>query len=161
MTETGDAPELDTWVDRVKRMTAYADEARDFIRRAGSDLPVSETDLGSVCYLWALADERDVTVCDALSRFDSALFASTSKLDITRGVEAGDTGISFLCTWAIRRPDGRFISVVLSADTATGQVGVEVRHSGGDRRAVGFGAEPPSELYEALCHAFFAVAADR
>ena len=161
MTETVGTPELRTWLARSKRMLAYADEARDFIRRARSELPVNEADVGSICYLWTRADELDVTVYEALSKFDSALFDSPGEIETTRGVEVDDEIVSFQCTWSLHRPDGGFISVVLLADQATRKIEVEVRHSDGDPYCVGHGTGQSSELYEALSLAFFAVALNR
>ena len=79
---------LTQWIDRTRRMAEYRDEAFDFLRRASAaGLPSVESDVELVCRLWATADERDVLICEALTKFDEALFDTRGELEITRGAE--------------------------------------------------------------------------
>ena len=160
MTHDSSNSEIKTWVGRARRMVEYREEATDFLRRVSSMLPVVESDVELVCRLWTAADEYDVSICEALERFDRALFDVPGHLDITRGAEptsAGDNGdgLAYLCSWTLVRPEARVMSVVLIADQLTGRFNFEVRDPGGDARAVGFPIGHPSELYEALTYGFF------
>ena len=155
---------LETWVDRTRRMVGYRDEALDFLRRASARVPVFESDVALVCRLWAVADEHDEIICRALTEFDSALFETAGELDITSGVETrpvseDESGVAFLCTWAIARPEGERVNCVLYGDQATGSVGLEVLDSRGVSYPLPFPLAEPSALYEALSEAFFALAA--
>ena len=152
--------ELRYWVQRVHRMSDYRVEALDFLRRAGSTLPTTESDLALICGLWAVADEHDVAICDALTSFDSALFQVSGDLDITRGVEVEPTpgevdSLIYQCSWSINRPETLGTSVVLAAHQASGRLTLEVRDADAHRRQVGFPIDGRSELYEALAQSFF------
>ena len=160
MTHDSSNSEIETWVDRARRMVDYREEATDFLRRASSMLPVVESDVELVCRLWTAADEYDVSICDALRRFDQALFDVPGQLDITRGAEPTSTrddgeGLAYLCSWTLMRPEADGMSVALMADQLTGRFSFEVRDSNGDARTVAFPIGCPSELYEALTHGFF------
>ncbi len=164
MTRTQDNPELDRWTDRARRMVGYRDEALDFLGRAGEQVPVFESDVGLVCHLWAVADEHDEVMCQALSEFDSALFDTAGELDITRGVETGPTSetesrVMFLCTWSVVRPGRNSVACILYGEQMTGAVGLEVRDSHGVSHPLPFPLDDPNALYEALSDAFFGLAA--
>lgn len=164
MTPLQDNAALRTWVDRTRRMVGYRDEALDFLRRAGSQVPVFESDVELVCRLWAIADEHDEIICRALTEFDAALFDPVGELDITRGVEtrpiSGDeSSVIFLCTWSVMRPGGISVSCVLYGEQMTGAVGLEVRDDGGSSHPLPFPIAEPSDLYEALSDSFFVLAA--
>ena len=127
---------IDPWLDRIRRMTEYRAEAADFIRRAGSVLPAADADVELVCRLWTEADEHDTLVCEALQKFDDAVFKTSGELEITRGAEPisndeGDVVLSYLCTWTLARPDSQSASVVLSADQVSCQLMFEIRDSTG------------------------------
>ncbi len=163
MTSAGQSAELESWVDRTRRMVGYRDEALDFLGRASEQVPVFESDVGLVCRLWAVADEHDEILCRALTEFDSALFESPGELDITRGVETRpvseeESGAVFLCTWAIVRPGQERVSCVLYGEQLTGAVGMEIQDSHGLARPVPFPVTP-SDLYEALSDSFFGLGA--
>ena len=163
MTQERHTPELDIWVERARAMAAYRDEALDFLERAAAQLPVGRSDVGAVCRLWAVADECDEMICEALTRFDAALFESKGELDITRGVEApsaqdAESRAVFTCAWSIERPEGRRISCVLSAERLGGALGLEIRDAQGAAAPLPFPLEYPSDLYEALANAFFRMA---
>ena len=158
--------ELETWVDHTRRMVSYRGEALDFLRRAGSQVPVFESDVGLVCRLWAVADEHDEIMCRALTEFDSALFETACELDITRGVETRPTPeqeshIIFLCTWSIVRPEQDSVSCVLYAEQFTGSISLEVRDSSGSSYPLPFPITDSSDLYKALSDSFFGLAARR
>ena len=143
---------LDIWVDRTRSMIGYKAEARDFIRRAGERL----------CLLWSLADEQDETICHALTRYDVDLFGTAGELDVTRGAEArtgpgGGETIAYLCSWEIRRPDNRWVSVVLLIEQVSQVLMMEVRDSSGVVRPLGFPVQERSGLHEALSGAFFTI----
>lgn len=164
MTYAPQNSELQTWVDRTRRMVGYRDEALDFLSRASGQVPVFESDVGLVCRLWALADEYDEIVCRALTEFDSALFETTGELDITRGVETrpapeDESRVAFLCTWAIARSERERVSCVLYGEQFTGAIGLEVQDSRGVSHPLPFPLGEPSALYEALSEAFFGLAA--
>ena len=144
-------------------MAAYRDEALDFLERAAAQLPVGRSDVGAVCRLWAVADECDEMICEALTRFDAALFESKGELDITRGVEApsaedAESRAVFTCAWSIERPGGERISCVLSAERVGGSLGLEIRGARGTATPLPFPLDYPSDLYEALADAFFRMA---
>lgn len=153
---------IDSWLDRVRRMAEYRIEAADFLNRASSVLPAVETDVELVCRLWTIADEHDVRVCEALKRFDDALFDAHGELEITRGAEpvvtsGGSNSLSYLCTWTLLRPDSQSASVVLKADQASGRFEFEVVDSTGAKRSIGFPMDREAELYDALTSSFFAL----
>ena len=181
MVSMADNDTLTQWVDRTRRMAEYRDEAFDFLRRAAaSGLPSVESDVELVCRLWATADERDVLICDALTKFDEALFDTRGELEITRGAEPrpapnDDERLLYVCAWTLSRPDapdapdadngGRSVSVALTADRLTGRMTFEVVDVLGvsapipppdDHAADGHGADG---LYEALSSAFFTMRA--
>ncbi len=161
MTSENDTQPLDVWVARTRRMVDYVDEARDFVNRAGAQIPTLDADVSIVCHLWAIADEQDAAMCETLDSFGNALFGAGWELDITRGVEARDPmgsgvpSVVYICTWAARRAERERVGIVLSAEQGRGVVGMEIRSSGGDSRQVGFPPAEPSHLYEALSRAFF------
>ena len=165
---------LDNWIDRTRRMAEYRDEAFDFLRRASAaGLPAVESDVELVCRLWATADERDVLICDALTKFDEALFDSPGELEITRGAEprpslnapdvpGGDDRLLYVCAWTLSRPDddgnGRAVSVVLAADRLAGGLSFEVLGPTGVAEPVRYLDDDNAEsLYEALSSAFFSM----
>lgn len=153
---------LDTWIDRTRRMIGYEVEARDFVRRAGERFPTLESDAGAVCLLWALADEQDEAICHALTRYDLDLFGTAGELDVTRGAEArtgpgGGETIAYLCRWEIRRPDNRWVSVVLLIEQVSQVLMMEVRDSSGAAYPLRFPVQDTSGLHEALSGAFFTI----
>ena len=143
-------------------MTEYRAEAADFIRRAGSLLPAADADVELVCRLWSVADEHDAYICEAMQKFDDAVFEDTGELEITRGAEPittpeGNISISYICTWTLARPDSQSASVVLTADQVSGRLAFEIRDSSGAERNIGFPIEEGARLYEALTSSFFAM----
>lgn len=151
---------IDPWLDRVRRMTEYRAEAADFIRRAGSLLPAADADVELVCRLWAIADEHDTYICEALQEFDNAVFETRGELDITRGAEPtttpeGNVVLSYLCTWTLARPDSQSASVVLTADQVSGELTFETRDTAGAGRTIGFPLREDEKFYEALTSSFF------
>lgn len=143
-------------------MTEYRSEAADFIRRAGSALPAADADLELVCRLWTEADEHDTFVCEALQKFDDAVFETKGELEITRGAEPvttpeGNVMLSYLCTWTLARPDSQSASVVLSADQVSGQLMFEIRDSTGAGHPIDFPVREEGKLYDALTSSFFAM----
>ncbi len=143
-------------------MTSYLNEAADFIRRAGSQLPVADADIELVCRLWTIADEHDAYICDALQKFDDAVFETAGELEITRGAEPittpeGNVTLSYICSWTLARPDSQSTSVVLSADQVSSRLEFEVRDSTGSTRLMGFPAGEDEDLYDALTSSFFAM----
>ena len=154
--------DLDTWIDRTRRMIGYKAEARDFVRRAGERMPAIEADAGAVCHLWALADEQDEAICHALTRYDLGLSGTPGALDVTRGAEirpapGGGETMAYLCSWEIRRPDDRWVSVVLSIEQVSRVLTMEVRDSSGTVRPMGFPIHGHAGLHEALSGAFFLI----
>lgn len=165
MTPMQDNESLETWVDRTVRMVGYREEALDFLKRAGGQLPVFKSDLGIVCRLWAIADEYDEIICRALTEFDSAVFDTAGELDITRGAETRPTSenepqVVFLCTWSIIRPGGLGVSCILYGEQLTGAIGMEVRDHHGVNRPVPFPISSLTELYMTLSDNFFALSAE-
>ncbi len=155
---------LKEWIDRTRRMIGYRDEALDFLRRASNMTPVFESDVGLVCRLWAIADELDEVICNALTEFESALFESAGELDITRGVETrpapeNDSRVVFLCAWSAARSERLSVSCALYAEQLSGEIGLEVRDSGGASRAIPYPLSDTSALYETLSDSFFHLAA--
>ena len=149
-------------------MAEYRDEAFDFLRRASAaGLPAAEDDVELVCRLWATADERDVLICEALTKFDEALFDTPGELEITRGAEPrptpnDDDRLLYICAWTLSRQDageyGSAVSVALAADRLAGRLSFEVL----DPLGIATPIPPPDDqdaegLYEALSSAFFAM----
>ena len=164
MTIAQDQDALEMWVSRTRRMVGYLDEALAFLGRAGGQFPVLESDIGLVCRLWAVADEHDEIMCRALTSFDSDLFETPGELDITRGVETRPTaeqesGIIFLSTWSMVRPEQDRVSCVLYAEQLTGSVGLEVRDSGGSSHPLPFPITDSSDVYKTLSDSFFRLVA--
>ena len=159
---------LDKWIDRARRMAEYRAEASDFIRRAAyANLPADEADVELVCRLWATADERDVLICDALTKFDEALFDSPGELEITRAAEPrpspnDEARLLYVCAWTLSRPAGdeneRAVSVALAADRLTGRQAFEVLDPMGAATPIPYPDDQNADaLYEALSSAFFAM----
>ena len=151
----------DFFVDRTRRMLEYADEARDFVRRAAAWRETGESDAAAVCRLWALADELDSTVCETLTAFGDALFGARFELDITRGVEVEpepppmmEPRAVYTCAWTAKLGEDIWASVVLSA-AASGSERLEARDSGGGFYPLPFPPEGAAELSEVLSDAFF------
>ena len=164
MTSVDQSAELETWVNRTRRMVDYLDEALAFLGRAGNQFPVLESDVELVCFLWAVADEHDEIMCRALTSFDSGLFEAAGELDITRGVETRpapeqESHIIFLCTWSMVRPEQDWVSCVLYSEQLTGSVGLEVRDSRGSSHPLPFPITDSSDLYKTLSDSFFRLAA--
>ncbi|MXX53187.1 MAG: hypothetical protein F4Z35_04415 [Dehalococcoidia bacterium] len=147
MTSVDQSAELETWVNRTRRMVGYLDEALAFLGRAGGQFPVLESDIGLVCRLWAVADEHDEIMCRALTSFDSDLFEIPGELDITRGIETRPTA------------EQDCVSCVLYAEQLTGSIGLEVRDSGGSSRPLPFPITDSSDVYKTLSDSFFRLAA--
>ena len=153
------------YIDRTRRMLEYADEARDFVRRAASWRETDEADAAAVCRLWALADELDAAVCETLTAFGEALFGEGFELDITRGVEvmpepppAPDMPpyAVFNCAWTARRRGAEvWASVVLSTASESESEWLEVGNSAGGVRALPYPLRDKTALSEALGDAFF------
>ena len=154
----------DFFVERTRRMLEYADEARDFVRRAAAWRETGESDAAAVCRLWALADELDSTVCETLTAFGEALFGERFELDITRGVEVEPPPpppmppmpprAVYTCAWTAKLGDDIWVSVVLSASPSESER-LEARDSGGGFYALPFPPEGAAELSEVLSEAFF------
>ena len=160
MTQGDSGSEIDVWVDRVRRMVEYRTEAMDFLRRVSSMLPAAGTDVELVCRLWTAADEYDVAICEAMQRFDRAIFDVPGQIEITRGAEpvsASDNGegVVYLCTWTLVRSEVHSTSVALLADQVTGRLDFEVRDADGGTRSIGYPLSNGRELYESLAHSFF------
>ena len=160
MTHYDSMKDIDIWVDRVRRMADYRTEAVDFLSRASSILPAVQSDVELVCRLWTVADEHDVTICEALQRFDEALFDVPGCLEVTRGAEPksnqdGGEGLAYLCNWTLGRSESHSTSVVLAADRVTGRLDFEVRDSYGERNSIGFPLGSKQDLYESLSSSFF------
>ena len=156
----GSSSEIDVWVDRVRRMVEYRAEATDFLRRVSSMLPAAGTDVELVCRLWTAADECDVAICEAMQRFDGAIFNAPGQIEITRGAEpvsTGDSGegVVYLCTWTLVRSEVHSTSVALLADQVTRRLDLEIRDADGGRRSIGYPLGSGRELYESLAHSFF------
>ena len=153
---------LTQWIDRTRRMAEYRDEAFDFLRRASAaGLTAAEDDVELVCRLWATADERDVLICEALTKFDEALFNAPGELEITRGAEPRPTPndedrLLYVCAWTLSRQDGRAVSVALTADRLTGRLSFEVVDPAGAAAPIPYPDDQDANgLYEALSSAFF------
>ena len=153
---------LTIWLDRARRMVEYRAEATGFLRRVAETLPAHESDVESVCRLWATADERDVLICDALTKFDEALFDTRGELEITRGAEPrpatnDEERLFYICSWTLSRQDGHAVSVTLAADQLTGVMTFEVLDAAGFATPIPSPDEDAESLYEALAGAFFAM----
>ena len=154
----------DFFIDRTRRMLEYADEARDFVRRAAAWRETGESDAIAVCRLWALADELDSTVCETLTAFGEALFGERFELDITRGVEVEPPPpppmppmpprAIYTCAWTAKLGEDIWVSVVLSAAPSESER-LEARDSGGGFYPLPFPLEGAAELSEVLSDAFF------
>ena len=142
-------------------MLEYANEARDFVRRAAAWRETGESDAAAVCRLWALADELDSAVCETLTAFGEALFGAQFELDITRGVEVEpgtppmmEPRAVYTCAWTAKLGADIWVSVVLSASPSESER-LEARDSGGGFYALPFPPEGAAELSEVLSDAFF------
>ena len=156
------------YIARTRRMLEYADEARDFVRRAASWRDTGDADVAAVCRLWALADELDATICETLTAFGDALFDGRFELEITRGAEAVESSASpdmppiavYTCAWTAARGDGIWAGAVLSA-SANESARLEVRDSAGGVRALPCPlGEDSAALSAALGDAFFSALGD-
>ena len=150
----------DFFIDRTRRMLEYADEARDFVRRAAAWSETGEADAAAVCRLWALADEMDATVCETLTAFGEALFGERFELDITRGAEAEPVSpqlepyVKYTCAWTAELGGDIWVSVVLSSYESESER-LEARDSGGGFYALPYPLRGAAALSEVLGEAFF------
>ena len=150
----------DFFIDRTRRMLEYADEARDFVRRAAAWRETGEADAAAVCRLWALADELDSTVCETLTAFGEALFGERFELDITRGVEVEPPPpppmppmpprAVYTCAWTAKLGEDIWVSVVLYEGGE-----LEARDSSGGFYDLPFPPRNSTALSDALSEAFF------
>ena len=147
-------------------MLEYADEARDFVRRAASWSAAGvDADVAAVCRLWALADELDAALCETLTAFGSALFGDGFELEITRGAEAVELPppasppaspiAVYICAWTATGGDGVWAGAVLSA-SANESERLEVRDGAGGVRSLPRPLVDAAALGDALGDAFFA-----
>ena len=159
-----DSPQF--FIARTRRMLEYADEARDFVRRAASWRETDGADIAAVCRLWALADELDATICETLTAFGDALFVDGFELEITRGADAVELSpppepsvAVYTCAWTAARGDGIWAGAVLSA-SANESARLEVRDSAGGVQALPCPlGDDSATLSDALGDAFFAALA--
>ena len=155
-----DSPQF--FIDRTRRMLEYADEARDFVRRAASWSAADEdADVAAVCRLWALADELDATICETLTAFGEALFDGRFELEITRGADAVELSpppappmAVYACAWTAAGGNGVWAGAVLSA-SANESERLEVRDSAGGVRTLPYPLGDAAALGDALGEAFF------
>ena len=156
-----DSPQF--FIARTRRMLEYADEARDFVRRAASWRETDSADVAAVCRLWALADELDAAICETLTAFGDALFVDGFELEITRGADAVDLSppsappiAVYTCAWTAARGDGIWAGAVLSASANESAARLEVRDSAGGVRALPCPlGDDSTALSDALGDAFF------
>ena len=147
----------DFFVERTRRMLEYADEARDFVRRAAAWRETGESDAAAVCRLWALADELDSTVCETLTAFGEALFGERFELDITRGVEVEpgtppmmEPRAVYTCAWTAKLGADIWVSVVLYENGE-----LEARDSSGGFYDLPSPLRNSTALSDVLSEAFF------
>ena len=147
----------DFFIDRTRRMLEYADEARDFVRRAAAWSGTGEADAAAVCRLWALADELDSTVCETLTAFGEALFGAPFELDITRGAEVvpetPPTAV-YTCAWTAKLGGDIWVSAVLSSYESESER-LEARDSSGGVYPLPYPLRGAAGLSEVLGAAFF------
>ncbi len=155
-----DSPQF--FIARTRRMLEYADEARDFVRRAASwSAGDDEADAAAVCRLWALADELDAALCEALAAFGEALFDEGFKLETTRGAEVDPESAPaspravYICAWTATAGSGVWAGAVLSASASESSERLEVRDGAGGVRSLPRPLGDAAALGDALGDAFF------
>lgn len=120
------------WLERARRLVAYHQEALDFVRRVGQQLPVGATDAGMVARLWLEAEELDNLVCALLDEMNTGLLEGKGELDATRGASlrpsaSGEESVFYDCVWSLLWGDGRGISVNLAVNSRSGDYEASVR----------------------------------
>ena len=152
-----------SWTDKAKKLVAYHLEARDFIRRAGDQLPASPDDALALGRLWLEADTLDELVCTLRDELNTDLLKGEAHFDTTRGASVRRSRLDdqetlfYDCTWSLTWEGGSVV-VNLSVDAKTSLYEAQV--AAGSAKEVHPVPHPMSEnaLKAALASAYVAEA---
>ncbi|MCS7206547.1 MAG: hypothetical protein NZ951_01220 [Dehalococcoidia bacterium] len=128
---------LASWIERVRRLVAYQQEALEFLERVRRQFPLATPQHAlAVARLWALADEVDPFLCTLLEELNRGLLEGKGQMDTTRGAYTRKAGVPPLpgledapglsfsarptmcyeCTWSLKWDDGKAVAVQLTVE---------------------------------------------
>lgn len=133
------AESLSSWIERVRRLVAYQQEAIGFLERVRQQFPQATPHHAlAVARLWLLADEVDPFLCTLLEELNRGLLEGKGQLDTTRGAHVrreemplgpglegvpglvpaleGKEVMRYDCTWSLRWEPGRTVAVQLTVE---------------------------------------------
>ncbi|MFN3974591.1 MAG: hypothetical protein ACK4K2_04870 [Dehalococcoidia bacterium] len=155
------AESLSSWIERVRRLVAYQQEAVGFLERVRQQFPLAMPQHApAVARLWLLADEVDPFLCTLLEELNRGLLEGKGQVDTTRGAQVrqegmplgpgleGVPGLSpqllegketmrYDCTWSLRWEPAKTVAVQLSVEPDSEVFrGVAMAHQAGLTRDV-------------------------
>jgi hypothetical protein len=126
---------LSSWIERVRRLVAYHEEARAFVERVRQQFPLAHPQhTPAVARLWLVADEVDPFLCTLLEEVNRSLLGGKGEVDTTRGAQVrrealpwgqgleGLPGVSpretmsYDCTWSLRWAQERGVLIRLTVE---------------------------------------------
>ncbi|HAL49647.1 MAG: hypothetical protein FI707_09565 [SAR202 cluster bacterium] len=119
------------WIERAESLVEYHDEALEFVRRVGTQLPNDPLDAEAVCQLWTQADDLDETLCGLYDQMNERLLNGEGRIEVTRGADVAEgfgpePALVYQCTWALEWCSDSNISIVLSIEPRSGALALAV-----------------------------------
>ena len=110
-----------SWIERAKKLVEYHEEAQDFVRRVGKQLPTGPSDALAVSELWVEADRLDDLICSLLDEMNTGLVGGNAELDTTRGASIRPAGfeeeaVFYECSWTLQWGEHRGVLVNLAVE---------------------------------------------
>lgn len=133
------AENLSSWIERVRRLVAYQQDAVGFLERVRQQFPLAVPQHApALARLWLLADELDPFLCTLLEELNRSLLEGKGQVDTTRGAQVRQEGMPlrpglegipglapqlegretmrYDCTWSLRWEPGKAVAVQLSVE---------------------------------------------
>ena len=110
-----------SWIERAKKLVEYHEEAQDFVRRVGEQLPTGPSDAWAVSELWVEADRLDDMICSLLDEMNTGLEDGNAELDTTRGAsmrpaDFEEEAVFYECSWTLQWRDNRGVVVNIAVE---------------------------------------------
>jgi len=110
-----------SWIERAKKLVEYHEEAQNFVRRVGKQLPTGPSDALAVSELWVEADRLDDMICSLLDEMNTGLVGGNAELDTTRGASIRPAGfeeeaVFYECSWTLEWGNNRSVLVNLAVE---------------------------------------------
>ena len=148
-----------SWIERAKKLVEYHEEAQDFVRRVGKQLPTGPSDALAVSELWVEADRLDDMICSLLDEMNTGLVDGNAKLDTTRGASVRpasfeEEAVFYECSWALQWGDSRGVLVNLAVEPGARSYEVNVHAiKSEETRSIRYPVTEP-DLKEGLINAY-------